>query len=728
MNNDPQLPAPRSLLPAAGSQPLPPDYQIMAPMEGEPAPHSPIQLQKLLRGLLRFWWIPVITFVLGLGAAAVTIKIADPVFLSRARLAETVKMRLPESSMFTEDIQSFIGTQTELLKSDRLRDLALERLHNMTNGVPVARGSDGEPLPIELSVAASAKSAVYTLEARSAHPAYTQAFLDALMGAYLEYKKEAVKMVSGESLNSITELVQRAQRDLSSEQAVLTAFQRSNNLATLQEEANVAGAYLARLKTQLSDFQLEAKLLAASTADLESTNASPGSPAPGLESTNSPATTARGSSAQPAEHQNASRELELLNAQREKLSKNLRPKHPKIVKLDTEIDRAKKLIEIYQRQSREQLAASRQNLQIRIDNLKTTISDYETKVVAANLIIAEGERLRMKVQREQGNVDRLSAMLENVDISRNIDQQTLSILENASLPKRTYSKEIGIAGLGTLGGLGLGLGIVLLIVLRDDRLTSPQEINLRLSEPVVGQVPDLHSFGNGNSTPALLQLDDDRHAYAESFRSLRSALLFMTPSAERPRTILITSAIPNEGKSTVAANLARTLAQGGSRVILIDGDMRKGTLHRILGLKREPGLSEILRQPETLDQVIQADKPLGFSFIGSGSVSRNTGDLLLGPDFDRLLAMLRDRFDYVLIDSSPVFAADDASTLAPKVDGTLFIVRSGFSGARLAREALDLLYQRQAKVLGVVFNRTNASSRSYYYYKYADYYPDAKTA
>ena len=202
----------------------------------------------------------------------------------------------------------------------------------------------------------------------------------------------------------------------------------------------------------------------------------------------------------------------------------------------------------------------------------------------------------------------------------------------------------------------------------------------------------------------------------------------MTVPGERPRVILITSAIPNEGKSTVAANLARTLAQGGSRVILIDGDMRKGALHQLLGLKRDPGLSDLLGKPDTLDQVIQADSALGFSFIGSGSVSRNTGDLLLGPDFDRLLARLREQFDYVLIDSSPVFAADDASTLAPKVDGTLFVVRSGFSGARLAREALDLLYQRQAKILGVVFNRANTSSRSYYYYKYADYYPGTAKA
>jgi Mrp family chromosome partitioning ATPase len=96
--------------------------------------------------------------------------------------------------------------------------------------------------------------------------------------------------------------------------------------------------------------------------------------------------------------------------------------------------------------------------------------------------------------------------------------------------------------------------------------------------------------------------------------------------------------------------------------------------------------------------------------------------LFLGQAFDQVLARMRRQFDYVLIDSSPVFATDDATTLAPKADGTLFVVRGNFSGARQVREALELLRQRQAKVLGLIFNRADASAHSYYYYKYADYH------
>jgi capsular exopolysaccharide synthesis family protein len=221
----------------------------------------------------------------------------------------------------------------------------------------------------------------------------------------------------------------------------------------------------------------------------------------------------------------------------------------------------------------------------------------------------------------------------------------------------------------------------------------------------------------------LLALNDPRHIYAESYRSLRSALLFQSTEGERPKVILITSSMPGEGKSTVAANLAHTLALSGSRVLLVDADLRKGHLHRLLDLKRTPGLAELLNQIYKPEQVMQKDPQANLTFIACGEiVAGNPGDLFLTSGLDQILARWRQEFDYVLIDSSPLFAADDASCLAPKVDGTLFVVRNQRSGARAARDALDMLAHRQAKVLGVVFNGANTTSRSYYYYKYSDYY------
>jgi polysaccharide biosynthesis transport protein len=415
----------------------------------------------------------------------------------------------------------------------------------------------------------------------------------------------------------------------------------------------------------------------------------------------------------------------LLKLQREKLSKYLRPKHPKIVKLDADIEHAEQLQTIYGHQSRDQLATARQANQMKTANVMESIKEWEAKVVEANATIAEADRIKLNIQRIQSVYDRLVLLVQNVGISRDINSENLAILEPALPAIRSYSNEKSGLVLAVLGGLASGLGIIFLITIRDDRFTSVTEVSSTLGDTVVGLLPEVGQ--EGGSVMPLLALNDPRHIYAESYRSLRSALLFLATEGERPKVLLIASAMPSEGKSTVAANLARTLALSGSRVLLVDGDLRKGHLHHLLGLQKEPGLAELLSQTCDPVKVMQQDSLPNLTFISCGeNNSGNPGDLFLGSGLDQILARWRQEYDFVVIDSSPLFAADDASCLAPKVDGTLFVVRSRHSSARAAREALELLAQRQARVLGVIFNGANTSGRSYYYYKYAGYYPPAK--
>jgi len=428
-----------------------------------------------------------------------------------------------------------------------------------------------------------------------------------------------------------------------------------------------------------------------------------------------------------AEVQSAVRDLAILKMQREKLSKYMRPKHPKIVKLDGDIEKSQKVIEMSQKQTQEQLASTRQTLKLKVESVQASIREWEQKVVVANSRIAEAERLKLAVSRTQSLVDRLNALLQNVDISRNIDRATLAILEPASPALRSRAQEITTVAQAGFGGVALGLAIVFLLSVRDDRFISMVEVHEKVGDNIVGRVPDLAKLPGANPV-ALLQDEDERHAYAESYRSLRSALLFLPLEEERPKLMLITSAVPDEGKSTIAANLARTLAIGGARVVLVDGDLRKGHLHTVLGLESGPGLSDVLRQPGSLDAAIQKNGQPNLHFLSRGGLVHSPGDLFLSPELDRILDQLRQRFDYVLIDSSPIFAADDATTLAHKVDGTLFVVRNRFSRASAVREALTLLYQRQANVLGVVLNRVDVKDHSYHYYKYAEYHSACRLA
>jgi capsular exopolysaccharide synthesis family protein len=506
-------------------------------------------------------------------------------------------------------------------------------------------------------------------------------------------------------------------------QAALNEYQKSNNFAVLVQESTIEASYLAKLKTELSDYQLQMKLLEARELEMSSGR---------MGMTNSSDTifdSLRGSGAAVSSttgRLDANRQIELLKLERDRLAKYLKPQHPKIVKLDEDISRAEKLVEVYRQQNQDQIGAARKALQIKVDSVEEFIRGWEGKLADSSARIAQADELKQNVQRNQGLYDRLSALLQNVDISRNIDQDTLAILEFASPSTRSYKEAKTMMSQSVILGLGLGLGIVALIMWRDDRFNSMVEVTEKFGDSVVGQVPELPEYSqNGQMPIALLGENDDRHMFAESYRNLRSALLYLAVDGKRPRVLLITSAVPNEGKSTVATNLARTMALGGSKVLLIDADLRKGHIHERLKLNAKPGLSELLKQPEQLAQLIQATDLPNFSFLSRGSYSRHPGDLFLSPAFDHILAQARAGYDYVIIDCSPVFAADDSSTLAPKADGTLFVVRSRFSHAREVREALELLFQRQARVLGLVLNRADATSRSYYAYKYAEYYSTA---
>jgi len=678
--------------------------------------------QKILEGLRRHWWIPVLSTLLGAGAAAAFIVWTPPTYVSTARMWETLKLRLPEGAMFSEDVETFLGTQTELLKSATLQQQAIASLRSSGSPVAVPLNKDGRPVPVPVRVTGGMKSSVFTLEATGSDPSYVQAYLQALMNVYLEYKRNVRKVVSGDTLASISEQVQRTERDLKTEQDALMAFQRTNNLAILQQEATVSGGYLTTLKTKLSDLQLENQLLRNAATDRGSTAGATNVSTEILQTETVSGVALSSSSIR--ERQSTFQELELLKIQRDRLAKNLRPKHPKIVKLDADIERAVRLIEIFRRQSHEQLAAALQANQMKIENIVASIREWESKVLEANARIAESERLKLNVQRVQTVYDRLVVLLQNVGISRNIDQETLAVLEPASVPVRSYLREISVAGLAVVGSFVLGLGIALLVAVRDDRFTSAVEVDERIGG-LVGLVPNVPS-PNGHASRMLLETNDDRHMYAESFRNLRSALLFLPFEGARPKVTLVTSAVPGEGKSTIAANLARALAMGGARVLLVDGDLRKGRLHEILGLPVDPGFAQYLQSGCHAENVMQQDSMPNLVFIPRGKIIGNPGDLFVGSALDGALEKWRKDFDQIIIDSSPVFAADDTSTLASRVDGILFVVREGFSRASAVREALELLALRQAKVLGLVFNRANTKAPSYHYYKYPDYYSRSK--
>ena len=205
----------------------------------------------------------------------------------------------------------------------------------------------------------------------------------------------------------------------------------------------------------------------------------------------------------------------------------------------------------------------------------------------------------------------------------------------------------------------------------------------------------------------------------EAYNTLRTNVNFSLTGDEKCKVILITSSSPGEGKSISSINLAISFAEADSRVLLIDCDLRKPMLNRLMGLKSDVGLSDILMDPSAVDNAILGFRNIeNLNVIPSGKIPPNPSELLGSARMERLLASLRERYDYIILDTPPVNMVTDAVVLASYADGTLFIVRAGISDKVSTSYAIEQMEYVQTKVLGFVFNGVDITKTGYAYGKY----------
>ncbi|MGE5551908.1 MAG: CpsD/CapB family tyrosine-protein kinase [Bacteroidota bacterium] len=213
---------------------------------------------------------------------------------------------------------------------------------------------------------------------------------------------------------------------------------------------------------------------------------------------------------------------------------------------------------------------------------------------------------------------------------------------------------------------------------------------------------------------------DPKSPMAEAFRVLRTNIQFA--AVDNPlRTIMLTSAGPGEGKSTTLANLAVALAQSGARVIIVDGDLRRPTMHKFFRLSRGAGLSSVLLGRVKLEETLQETGVDGLQLLASGPVPPNPSEMLASSAFAALLEELKAKADYVLVDSPPVVAVADASILAARVDGVLLAIQLGQVAKPMAIRAKEQLANAKANLLGMVLTNVGTGSDYNYYYYYYHY-------
>ena len=399
----------------------------------------------------------------------------------------------------------------------------------------------------------------------------------------------------------------------------------------------------------------------------------------------------------------------------------------------------------------------RQAKDLRARKSSTILTNLETSY---RQTLAREQELRKSFEKQRGETLTQNEAAINYRIIQQEIETNKTLLENllqrskendvimASKPNNISVVDYAITPEGPIGpnrtrtvfvafflALGLGVGFALLLEYLDDTVHSTEEVERLLHLPALAVIPSALGNGkrrllsrpgglqkrNGNPSdnPELLMNVDGRSPLAESYRHLRTSVLLST-AGRAPRSLLVTSSLPGEGKTTTAVNTAVSLAQTGASVVIIDADMRRPRLRSIFGLSDRAGLSSFLSselsEAEVLAMVTQVPVN-GLHVLTAGPIPPNPAELLGSDQMRRLMIILQSKFNHVVVDSPPVSSFTDGVLISSMVDGVLLVVHGGKSSRHVVKRSRQLLQDVGAKIFGVVLNNVNLHSHDYYYYQ-----------
>jgi capsular exopolysaccharide synthesis family protein len=274
-------------------------------------------------------------------------------------------------------------------------------------------------------------------------------------------------------------------------------------------------------------------------------------------------------------------------------------------------------------------------------------------------------------------------------------------------------------------GVIMGFGVAFLLEYLDSTVKSAEDIELYVKLPFLGYVPSAKKEARSNKDMDLICHQNSGVRIAEAFRSIRTSVIFSSPEDKPLKTLLITSTIPQEGKSSIAVNLATVFAQKNEQTIIVEADMRKHRLAASFDLDNKEGLSSFLAGTADPEHIIKKTIVPNLFLIPAGPVPPNPAELLTSSKTNLLLEELKKRFDRVIIDSPPVLTVADTAILANITDGAIQVIRAGFVNLDAVLRTKQRLTEAKARIIGVILNNVEIKKEdSYYYYHY--YYAEDK--
>jgi capsular exopolysaccharide synthesis family protein len=408
-------------------------------------------------------------------------------------------------------------------------------------------------------------------------------------------------------------------------------------------------------------------------------------------------------------------ELATLQRRQAQLAEKYGDKHPAMIEAQSAIQSAQMKLEAEIAKVVQSVKTEYQAAVAQEQSMTAALESQKGEALAMNRKAIDYNVIQRDVESSTQIYQTLLQRANETGVSGELRTSNVRIVDSAETPASPVSPRRGLNILmGLLGGTLFGVGLAFLFEYLDNRVKTPEEIERDLGLPSLGLIPMTAGIA-GKANPLIS--DGAPAPFAEAFRALRTSILFSAADGG-PRSIVVTSTGPSEGKTMVAGNVAIALAQTGQRVLLVDADMRRPRAHELFAVNVEPGLSNLLVGASKPSEVVQAAGVENLWVMPAGKTPPNPAELLGSRQFASLVGSLGAHFDCVVIDTPPVLAVTDAAVVAHRATGVLFVIAADVTSRQAAQTALDQLQNARARFLGAVLNRVDVERDAYYYSRY----------
>ena len=708
----------------------------------EPAPTG-LDLGQVLK---RRKLLLVLGVAVGAGLAYLYFIRQPPIFMSVARVLVTQKLgkNLPiQSAGFT--YKNSLNNELLLIGSEDILRSAFQKLRNVE--------SESSPFknPGELKSGLLAEQIegtdIIQISFKGKKAEVCQKAVEAVTTAYTGHIKKAKEASNVEIISLINNLVVKVGKELKEANGRYEAFHHNTDLNTTPGQAtnphidrrNVLESKLIQADLEETDVRLEIESIQRARVDgtqklalelkIRAEN--------GGRNAITPADASKGE----FRSKSLTEQLFDLNLQLDEALEKYGPNHPTVAKLRRRKTFMTEFLEKQQQANTEDIVeepvidvvqAHLDALNLKLIELgkkKTEIkSMIKVESDAAKKLgddIVQSEILWNEIEGHRATQAELQRRLAELKVVQEYEGRDAVVIEPAKRGSQVGPDFPKIMAIGSILGVLAGFGLACLIELADKSFRSPDDLMAELGIPVLSHIPFMREAkkrraesGVGN---ALITVLRPKSRTAEAYRSVRTALYFST-SGEVNKIVQVTSPVAGDGKSTLAGNLAVAIAHSGKRVLLLDADLRRPTVHKVFGLSNKQGVSTVVSGNCPLQDATHDTEVENLSILTCGPRPDNPSEMLLSPEFEQLLEYVRAAYDFVVIDSPPILAVTDPASVAARADGVIVTLRLAKRSRDLAKRAVDQLQNVGANILGVVVNGVDSvETYGYRSYSYGGY-------